>query len=580
MKSSRMFPACLCLGVVFAAAPMLRAGDEPKPAETKPTEPHFPTTEDLRHIKTLGGPQLSPDGKLVLFVVTDATADGAKSHVWVVSASGEKESLRQLTVSPPADKRGERAPEWAPDGSAVFFLAKRGEHMQLLRLDMRGGEAMPYELKVMPAVDESKEKNAIPPPGADKKDAAKKADAAKAGEKKPEEKKDEPIEIDVNGYAISPDGKWLAVWARDPETPGEKKQADAKADAVWVNHEKHGTRLYLAQMKPDGTLDGGLKVVAIEPDVRSAVWSQASDKLLVTTEAPNDLSDLGPAGKAFVVDAASPDKAQQLSAIPATVGGVAFSPDESTIVFAAATKEDAPPGYDELYALPKETTGSAVVSLSAGFAGQLYGGPLTFLHDGGVIANAGMGTHATPVRLTLDGSKPPKPIDLGAPVINGLNTNRAKTGWVWTAESGGQPEKLCAAAKLGDACRELPIPELEPKGLMAVEPELVKWTSGGFTVEGLMYLPPEAKAGKVPLIVDVHGGPFGAFENRHDPYAAFFLGHGWAVFRPNPRGSSNYGVKFEQERPGRRRLPGHHDGRGLCAGALPDRRGEDGADGV
>ncbi len=27
-------------------------------------------------------------------------------------------------------------------------------------------------------------------------------------------------------------------------------------------------------------------------------------------------------------------------------------------------------------------------------------------------------------------------------------------------------------------------------------------------------------------------------------FAAFLVGHGWAVLRPNPRGSSNYGVKF------------------------------------
>ncbi|HEX8811175.1 MAG TPA: hypothetical protein VF742_04205, partial [Terracidiphilus sp.] len=59
-------------------------------------------------------------------------------------------------------------------------------------------------------------------------------------------------------------------------------------------------------------------------------------------------------GKVFLVDAFTPDKAQQLSMIPPTVGGVAFSPDESTIVFSATTKEDAPPGYDELYTCRKQ----------------------------------------------------------------------------------------------------------------------------------------------------------------------------------------------------------------------------------
>ena len=139
----------------------------------------------------MGGAELSPDGKQVLFVVTDSTADGAKSHIWVVATNGDKDSLRQLTFSPPADKRGERAPQWAPDGSAIFFLAHRGEHTQLFRLDLRGGEAMPYDLKVMPAVDQSKEKDAIPPPGAEKKDAEKKDGDKKEADKKAESRKGE-----------------------------------------------------------------------------------------------------------------------------------------------------------------------------------------------------------------------------------------------------------------------------------------------------------------------------------------------------------------------------------------------------
>ncbi len=543
MLLSRMFPTCLSLCAVLSLSAVLRAADEPKPAEL-----HFPATDDLRHLKAMGGAELSPDGKQVLFVVTDSTADGAKSHLWVVATNGDKDSLRQLTFSPPADKRGERAPQWAPDGGAIFFLAHRGEHTQLFRLDLRGGEAMPYDLKVMAAVDQSKEKDAIPPPGAEKKDADKKEGDKKEADKKAEsdkEKKPEPLPIDVGGYSISADGKWLAVMAQDPETPGEKKETDAKADADWVNHDIHGTRLYLVGLKADGTLDGDLKLTGIAPDVRIAVWAQSSDKMLVGTEPMNDLSDLGPAGQAFLVDAAIPDKPQKLDGIPPTVGNFAFAPDESAIVFSAATKEDAPPGYDELYALPKESSGEKVIPLSSGFAGQLGFGPLYFSGEGTVIAQAGVGTHTTPVRLTLDGSKPPAPIDLGAPVIGGLNTNRKKTGWVWMTESGSTPDKLCFAERLGDACTALPMPELGLKDLRAVEPELVKWTSGEFTVEGLLYLPPQAKDGKVPLIVDVHGGPAGAFEDRYDPFAGFLLGHGWALLRPNPRGSSNYGVKFE-----------------------------------
>lgn len=527
MPFNRVFRMPLILGLFLAFGAALYAADSP----------HFPTTDDLRHIKAIGSPLLSPDGSQVLFVMTDSTADGAKTHLWVVSTSGDKDSLRQLTFGPPADKRGERGAQWSPDGKAIFFLAHRGEHTQLFRLDLRGGEASPYELKVTPIVDDSKEKNAIPPASAEKKDE-------KKSDEKKTEKKDEPLEIDVSGYSISTDGKWLAVWARDPQTPGEKKARDAKADAEWVNHETHGSRLYLAALKPDGALDGALKLTGVEPDVRGAEWSPAANKLVVTTSKPNDLADLGPAGAAWLLDAATPSTATKIESIPATVGGAAFSEDGNTLVFAAATPEDAPPGYDELFAALASSAATKPTSLSSGFAGQLRGGSLYFLADGSVIAEGGIGTRGTPVKLSLNGSAKPTPIDLGSAVVSGLNTNQKQTGWVWLGESGGSPTRLCYAAKLGNPCTALPIPELAPAGVKSTEPQLVEWKSGKFTVEGLLYLPPQAQSGKVPLIVDVHGGPFGAWENRHDAYADFFLGHGWAIFRPNPRGSSNYGVAF------------------------------------
>jgi len=516
------------------------------------TAPHYPTNEDLRHLKAIGAPLLSPDGKLVLFTVTEATADGGKTHLWLASATGSpaaasSDKARQITFSAPADKRGERGAQWAPDGSAIYFLAKRGEQTQLFRLDMRGGEASPYDLKVMPVVDESKIPGAIPPPGAAAASATDKSSDKKADDKPAEKKKDTPVEplpLDVGGFAPSPDGKWLAVWARDPETPGEKKQKDAKADASWVNHELHGMRLNLAALKADGSVDGALKPVAIIPDVRQAMWSPVADRMLVVTEEPNELSDLGPAGAAWLVETASPDQPTRLSAVPATVNGGEFSPDENTIVFAAQTPEDAPPGVDELFALPKETTGKATALLTSGFAGQMNGRGLYFDSDGSLIASAGIGTKTMPVRIALNGKTPPAAIDLAASVVSSLNTNPKHTGWVWLADSGGQPSTLCFAAKLGDPCRTVNTPEMNPSNLRMVKPELIEWQSDGLTIQGLLYLPPAAGGGKVPLIVDVHGGPHGAWEDRNDPFAAFMVGHGWAVLRPNPRGSSNYSVKF------------------------------------
>jgi dipeptidyl aminopeptidase/acylaminoacyl peptidase len=527
----------VCLAV--AAAPNYStAQTDSKAPEAQQTALHFPTNEDLRHLRTLSNPQLSPDGKQILFTVTNATADGAAGHLWLVPAPANgSDKARQLTFSPPSDKHGEHNPQWAPDGSAIFFLAKRGDHTQLFRLDLRGGEASPYDLRILPPVDVSKDRDAINPPPPAKKDE-------KKDEKKPDENKVEPLPIDVAGFALSEDGRYVALWAHDPETAGEKKQKEAKIDASWVNHERHLTRLYLAALKSDGSIDGGLKAIDIAPNVHGAVWSPGSDKLFVVTEAPNDVSDLGPAGAAWIVDADSTAKPLKLEAIPATVQGGAWTADGNGLVFSAQTPDDAPPGYEDLFALNPANRDEKATDLTRGFNGQLEGRGLFFTPDGALIAPAAIGTHNSVVRIRLDGKSQPKPLDLGAATVSGLNTNRKQTGWVWLADSGGHPMHLCYAAKLGDPCMVVATPDLVPANLRTVEPKLVSWKSGQFTIEGLLYLPPDTGASKIPLIVDVHGGPLGAWEDRNDPFADFLIGHGWAVLRPNPRGSSNYGVKF------------------------------------
>ncbi len=212
------------------------------------SSPAFPGNEDLRHFRSLNDPRLSPDGRRVLIRIIDSTADGAKSHLWLVDI--DSNSARQLTYSPDSDKTGETKGEWMPDGNSILFTAHRGEHTQLFRLPLNGGEAKPFDLKVTPAVDASKLPNAIPPSSNGEK--------AKEGESK-----SEPLPVDVASFEIAPDGKTVAFVAHDPKTPGEKKQSDAKADATWVNHDIHGTRLYLLD-----PATGKITPVAVPTDVR------------------------------------------------------------------------------------------------------------------------------------------------------------------------------------------------------------------------------------------------------------------------------------------------------------------------
>ncbi|HEY4611736.1 MAG TPA: S9 family peptidase, partial [Bacteroidota bacterium] len=81
--------------------------------------------------------------------------------------------------------------------------------------------------------------------------------------------------------------------------------------------------------------------------------------------------------------------------------------------------------------------------------------------------------------------------------------------------------------------------------------EVVTWKSkDGMDVEGLLTYPVNYEKGKhYPLILNIHGGPAGVFTQGYTAVGATyplqaFAQEGYAVLRPNPRGSSGYGKEF------------------------------------
>jgi dipeptidyl aminopeptidase/acylaminoacyl peptidase len=76
--------------------------------------------------------------------------------------------------------------------------------------------------------------------------------------------------------------------------------------------------------------------------------------------------------------------------------------------------------------------------------------------------------------------------------------------------------------------------------------QVITWKSfDGKEAEGVLLLPVGYREGmKVPMVVSAHGGPTGAhtagFKLGTDP-GQTWAARGWAVFYPNPRGSTGYG---------------------------------------
>lgn len=73
----------------------------------------------------------------------------------------------------------------------------------------------------------------------------------------------------------------------------------------------------------------------------------------------------------------------------------------------------------------------------------------------------------------------------------------------------------------------------------------VTWSSDGRQVQGWLLLPTrDERGGMVPLIVWVHGGPASVVTNDFEVDILLMLTQGYAVFRPNPRGSFGQGESF------------------------------------
>lgn len=493
--------ACIC-SVAFAHA----AGAD-----------RFPSNEDLRHIRSIAQPRLSPDGESVLVQIADSTADGGKTHIWLVDI--RQNAARQLTYSAANDKRGENSAEWMPDGKSILFLAHRGEHTQLFQLPMNGGEAHAFEVKMVPPVDESRQPGALPPP--------------KEGSKPEPESRPEPIECDVQRYFISPDGRWIGILVQDPQTPGEKKQHDDKADAVWVDHNPHASRLYLLE-----PATGKITPTAVPPDVRQIAWSHDGNRLLAIAEGMNNAGDVAPAASAWMLSVSDPTHPSQLKSIPATISAAAWSQDGKRIDYLAQATADAPPGYEDLYEFT--VADSSIRNLSDGFEGSLaHAEPIADAN--GVIEPVERGTKSTFMRFGADRREA---VQVPTATVAQLNTNEKQTAWAWLGSSGDQPPAVYFADRLGGTARTLKTPDLLPAPWTHIAPRQISWKSDTLTIEGLLYLPLQAGEHKVPLIVDVHGGPTGAFQQTWAAFLDFLVGQGWAVLRTNPRGSTGYGAAF------------------------------------
>src|SRR5262249_1358722 len=120
-----------CIGAVIALSFTAAAF-----AQTKQPITH----EALWGMKRVGAPLPSPDGKWVVFSLTEPAYDEKDviSDLWIVPSDGSAKPRRVTST-----KAAESDVIWAPDNHRIAFSTKRegDEVNQIYVLDLNGGEA-------------------------------------------------------------------------------------------------------------------------------------------------------------------------------------------------------------------------------------------------------------------------------------------------------------------------------------------------------------------------------------------------------------------------------------------------------
>jgi len=475
------------------------------------------TFDDVLGVKAVGAVNISPDGSQVLYTVRQWVAEKermeARTHIWKVAANGATPA-RQITFG----EKGDNNPQWSPDGRHISFVSARGAgedvkpQIYVMRAD--GGEA--WQL--------TQAKEGLLPP--------------------------------QFSYSWAPDSSRIAFVAADPRSADEEAnikkrddervfEGDFRYSHIWVipvgPHSSAAVATRITEGKdytvaaapswsPDGTrfVFGAGATPMLRDNRRDIYLAEVASKRIekISTNFGSDTSPKwSPDGKS-IAWTAEPYNGAPLP--DGTAPGVTMQSKLMLYdVAARSIKDVSSPAFDTDAGNPVWTAEGNRVMFVAGkrayneaFAFDLTTGRYTQLSSRKTLQGASISKDGRTIALAMDTPDSAAEVYVTDPAFQNFRKLTTTNPQLSELAQGGT--------------------------------EVVTWKGAdGMEVEGVLLKPVGFAAGtKYPTLVVAHGGPAGAYVN------GFRLGgleggqvwanKGWAVFYPNPRGSTNYGEKFLQ----------------------------------
>jgi dipeptidyl aminopeptidase/acylaminoacyl peptidase len=480
--------------ILIAGAGLVRAQENIKPAANPPAPrakdgKKLLTAMDLMKINSVGSPRLSPDGSRVAYTVGEVKMEKDKewktvTQIWVVPTSGGK--ARQYT-------RGEKsatAPEWSPDGTTIAFLSDRekdGER-QVWMMMADGGEAWAVT-------------------------------SHKGG---------------VSGFHFSPDGKRIVLTATDQPNKDEEDRKKVKDDTMVIDHDIKMTHLWLFDVdkKEEKRLTEG------DFTVSDPQWSPDGSQISYTTR-PTPKADDGDLDNIWVLNVATGAR-NRLTNDDSSSQNARWSPDGKWIAYDCG--ERGAMSLDFLCLLPP--SGGTPRKLTTKF--ELPSGTPVWSPDSRAIYFSTNVLEAIEVYKAGLGDGQVKQVWQRGGSMGITEISRDGHVLMGTISSAQQPTEIYVS-KDGDVPQVLTHHNSWLQDYSLARSEVVKWKSkDGAEIEGVLTKPVGYSSGKVPFLLNPHGGPTGASLNNWNSTVQVLAANGFAVLQPNFRGSTGKGLAFSQ----------------------------------
>jgi dipeptidyl aminopeptidase/acylaminoacyl peptidase len=487
------------LGILAALAALGRGN-----AQTRRIE-----VNDLQKIVRVSNPEISPDGKSIVIVVSRVNWDEDRRDsqlVLVDIATGAQRSLTNI-------HKGLGSPEWSPSGDRLAFLAAAGEEKkvaaQVFVMPMNGVE--PQQITSAP--------------------------------------------LGVEQFAWRPDGTFLAFVS--PDEPPNKADIEKHHDLfevgdndflatsapapshIWLVSSSGGT----AKRLTSGTWSLSKSAPPSSPSSPLS-WSPDGKQIAFTRQAYPHFGD----SDQTTIQILDVDSGQirQLTKRTSFESFGLFSPDGSKIAY--WFPRDGDPN-NEIEILVSSSSGGDGTDFTRALDRDIQ--RAIWMPDGKSLFLGGHDGTRTAIWIQpLDG--PAKKIDLGD----------ANPAWsFWVDASVGKDGSIAFTGSAPDHPAELyylASPEVRPKRLTNFNREIAALDLGrtdtfewkgpdGFAEDGIVIYPPGfSHDKKYPLVLYIHGGPTAASTTDFGYLPQVFAAHGYVIFEPNYRGSDNLGNKFQR----------------------------------